>query len=517
MGSSSRRLLAELPFFTATDEELLGITSDDLLLDGFQNQKLPQDGFLSFHSLKICCSNARQMAMFLEYSMGFNEVAYRGLESDSRHIASHVVRNGDVTFELVNTLEYFNDNLAPKRSSRGGLDGLASTFRQSMESSIFELVRTIIDHHVPMSNVLELKDDVVNTIVTSKLMDIHKLNQREFLEKLIAYTDETIDDIILGNSIQKFISKHGDGVFDITLTVVNVVDSYKKAVAAGAGPLSEPCIISDEYGQLKIAKVQIPATDITHTLVENINYSGPFMPGYITNVKENYDTHNMLTQMAPVNFCRIDHCVQNYSWNQMMEHATLYSRIFGFHRFWSVDEADVATENTALKSIVMASANGKIKIPINEPSKGKKRGQIEEFYDFNGGPGVQHIALLTTDIIQAVNLLNQRGVCFNTMHAEYYDELETRLETDDIILKEDFATLRKLNILVDYDVSSRRNKKKCCNYILQIFTKPLHDRPTLFIEVIQRHHHNGFGKGTFKGLFKSIEEQQEKRGTLVDA
>ncbi|CAH2354308.1 hypothetical protein CLIB1423_15S03224 [[Candida] railenensis] len=164
----------------------------------------------------------------------------------------------------------------------------------------------------------------------------------------------------------------------------------------------------------------------------------------------------------------------------------------------------------------MASSNGNVKIPINEPGEGKKRGQIEEFYDFNEGPGIQHVAIRTKNILATVKSLYSRGIEFNTMTSSYYDDLKKRLERDGVLILEDLNELRKLNILVDYDPNSRNKKTNVCNYILQIFTKPFSDRPTLFFEVIQRRHHNGFGKGTFKGLFESIEAQQMKRGTLTD-
>lgn len=178
----------------------------------------------------------------------------------------------------------------------------------------------------------------------------------------------------------------------------------------------------------------------------------------------------------------------------------------------------MSTGATALKSVVMASANGKVKMPINEPAKGIMKGQIEEFYEFYKGPGVQHIALITRDIIALVKAMRLRGIDFNTISDAYYKNLEERLNKDSIKLFESFEELKALHILVDFDLASKylhRDGRYRCHYILQIFTKPLHDRPTLFLEIIQRHHHNGFGKGTFKGLFETIEAQQRLRGTLV--
>lgn len=508
--------LTELPFYSASYEDLLGITPDDLLLDGFQNLKYPHDGFLSFHSLKMCCSNAKQMAQFLEYSMGFKLVAYRGLENDSRTVASHVVKNGGVVFELVNTLGLLEEAPVPSNLKSFDPTPLKEKAAVKLEQDIGEFVINLVQAQTGFQERNEFTSLVEKAVGTARISSAQKKAYLKFLDELAQYTLNTADDVMLGRSIQDFVTRHGDGVFDITLIVQHLENTYERALEGGARCVSEPRLVHDEHGWVKTATINLPLTDICHTLIENINYLGPFLPGYVPVSYESQEYIERLNQMPPVHFWRIDHCVENYTWNQMMEQATLYARIFGFHKYWSVDEADVATENTSLRSIVMASSNGRIKIPINEPSKGKKRGQIEEFYDFNGGPGVQHIALLSTDIIATVTLLVQRGIGFNTMRKHYYDELRQRLKNDDIVLKENIDVLQRLNILVDYDSSSRRTKDRGCNYILQIFTKPLHDRPTLFFEVIQRHHHNGFGKGTFKGLFKSIEEQQEKRGTLVD-
>lgn len=514
---SDTSVLAELPFFSASDDELLGVAEEDLLLDGFQNQKFPRDGFVSFHSLKICCSNAKQMARFLELTMGFKQVAYRGLENDSRFIASHVVSNGDVVFELVNTLGFAEDVSAPPTVENPHLDPIRDEAVHDFNAVISDFVHKVVEVHVGENEFSDFSKAIEEAVGASRVKRSQIKYYSELLNDIALGTLATIHDMIVQKIIQFFVSKHGDGVFDISLWVQDVDLIYQKAVSEGAVAIFKPRILNDENGLLKLATVRLPSTDMCHTLIENIDYSGPFIPGYVGHIEEESAEYTeQLSQLPAVNLCRIDHCVQNYTWNQMMDMARLYTRIFGLHKYWSVDETDVSTENTALRSIVMASSNGRIKIPINEPFKGKKRGQIEEFYDFNGGPGVQHVALLTTNIISTVGLLIQRGITFNTMKDEYYEELRERLHNDDIVLKEDLSELQRLNILVDYDSSSRRKKDKGCNYILQIFTKPLHDRPTLFIEIIQRHHHNGFGKGTFKGLFKSIEEQQEKRGTLID-
>lgn len=273
-----------------------------------------------------------------------------------------------------------------------------------------------------------------------------------------------------------------------------------------------PTIEQDENGAVKIAVIGVPGNDISHTLVQKLSYKGKYLPHYAHSLRE---CPNLQRE---VQLQEIDHCVQNFSWNEMMPNAKFYASALGLHKFWSVDDKDVSTGNTALRSVVMSSANGKVKIPINEPARAKLRGQIEEFYEYFGGPGVQHLALLTRDILRTVRALRASGLKFNQIQPSYYVELARRLARDNIEMKEDFDQIRQGHILVDYDPATKYKKpngKYGCNYILQIFTEPLHDRPTVFLEIIQRYHHNGFGKGTFKGLFESIELEQKKRGTLI--
>jgi 4-hydroxyphenylpyruvate dioxygenase len=208
-----------------------------------------------------------------------------------------------------------------------------------------------------------------------------------------------------------------------------------------------------------------------------------------------------------VPLARIDHCVGNQSWNEMVSACAFYEQCLSFHRFWSVDDAQISTEFSALNSIVMASPNNLVKMPINEPAPGKKKSQIEEYVTFNSGAGVQHIALLTRDIIASVSALRARGVEFINVPPTYYDTMRQRLKTEkrNWELAEDFATLQRLNILIDYDEGG---------YLLQLFTKPLMDRPTVFIEIIQRNEFEGFGAGNFKSLFEAIEREQAERGNL---
>ncbi|EGW33097.1 4-hydroxyphenylpyruvate dioxygenase [Spathaspora passalidarum NRRL Y-27907] len=463
------------------------------------------------------------MSKYLQLSMGFTEIAYRGLENDSRLVGSHVVRNGGVIFEIVNTLEtveddnvlkfpYFQHDLA-KFQEINKQDHL-DKFKVTTSDLIFDFVNNRIESFANSSRSFKLGRNIYNKISASRSL---QNTMNEFILNTINSSETIYNDIMECTLIQKFLKKHGEGVMDISFQVVDVDYIFNRAIQAGAGIIRLPKVLHDNNGKVKLATISIPNTDIQHTLVQLIDYTGPFLPGYFNPVMDfSTSFQYQLGLLPPVNLECLDHCVENYASNQMIPQVKFYAEIFGFHKFWSVDESDISTENTSLRSTVMASSNGRIKMPINEPGQSKMKSQIQEFNDFNGGPGVQHIALKTNDIIGTVSALIKRGIEFNVAAKNYYPTLERRLNNDDISLYEDFQELKKYNILVDYDYSTRNNKSKRCNYLLQIFTKPLHDRPTLFIEIIQRHHHNGFGRGTFKGLFESIEEQQKIRGTFVE-
>lgn len=242
--------------------------------------------------------------------------------------------------------------------------------------------------------------------------------------------------------------------------------------------------------------------DTVHTFVQRNSYHGIFLPNYVPVAEK--DPLESLLPPTKLNF--IDHCVGNQPDLQMISACELYERQLGFHRFWSVDDEQIHTEYSALRSIVMADWDERVKMPINEPAIGKKKSQIQEFVEYYGGAGVQHIALNTTDIIGAIQNLRDRGAEFLTIPGTYYTRLREKLEAQSsITVTESLDELERLHILVDYDEKG---------YLLQIFTKPVEDRPTLFLEVIQRHNHQGFGAGNFKSLFESIEMEQEKRGNL---
>lgn len=298
------------------------------------------------------------------------------------------------------------------------------------------------------------------------------------------------------------LEKHGDAVKDVAFEVDNVQGVYYKAVEEGAIAVQGPQVHKDvEHGSVTTAVI-CTYGDTTHTLISRNNYTGPFLPGYRT-----YNKHVPSVPQPDVPLARIDHCVGNQDWNEMVSACAFYEQCLSFHRFWSVDDSQICTEFSALSSIVMASPNNIVKMPINEPAPGKKKSQIEEYVIFNSGPGVQHIALLTPDIITSVSALRARGVEFINVPSTYYDTMRQRLKTEkrNWELKEEFETLERLNILIDYDEGG---------YLLQLFTKPLMDRPTVFIEIIQRNEFDGFGAGNFKSLFEAIEREQAERGNL---
>ncbi|KAF7721164.1 hypothetical protein EC973_005146, partial [Apophysomyces ossiformis] len=377
--------------------------------------------YSGFDHLKFTVTNAKQAASFYTTRLGFKHVAYRGLETGSRHVATHVVRQGEATF-------------------------------------VFES---------------PIQPDVMPEMTAE-------------------------------------IARRGDGVKDIAFTVKDCRTVYEKAIARGAKSIEAPHEISDENGVVVLATLATYG-DVTHTLVERKNYKGIFLPGFqdsATALRYNDPLESILPHVP---LAYIDHVVGNQPDDMMNPVADFYEKAFDFHRFWSVDDKQVHTEYSALRSVVMADPAERIKVPINEPALGKKKSQIQEFVDFYGGAGVQHIAINTPDIITAITNLRQRGCDFLTIPDKYYDKLRAALavhnKTSKNPITEDLDVLQKLKIMVDYDENG---------YLLQIFTRPLEDRPTVFVEIIQRNNHNGFGAGNFKSLFESLEIEQDIRGNLTD-
>jgi len=297
--------------------------------------------------------------------------------------------------------------------------------------------------------------------------------------------------------VGEHVKKHGDGVKVVALWVDDARKSYEETTKRGAKSYQEPIVTKDEHGEVVTAGIYTYGETV-HMFVERKNYTGKFMPGFVK-WESDYNP-------TPVGLKFIDHMVGNVGWGEMNTWVKWYEDVMGFVNFLSFDDKQIHTEYSALMSKVMSNGNGRIKFPINEPAEGKKRSQIEEYLDFYEGSGVQHIAVATDDIIKTVSELRARGIEFLPPPPQaYYDEIPGRLGEHMKIMKEDIKELQKLSILVDADEEG---------YLLQIFTKPIEDRPTLFFEIIQRMGAKGFGAGNFKALFESIEREQALRGTL---
>lgn len=368
--------------------------------------------FHGFDHVVFWVGNAKQAAAYYTSRLGFDYLAYRGLETGERFVASHVVRRNKTIFE-------FQSSYDPKDCSG-------------------------IGEHVKV---------------------------------------------------------HGDGVRDIAFAVEDCALTFNTAKARGAKVVRELETLSDDHGVVIRASVRT-YNETVHTFIERKNYTGLFLPGYKAHhLKEIFNEDR-----PPVEFDFIDHVVGNQDVGDMEPTAQWYEKMLDFHRFWSVDDKIMHTEYSALNSIVIADFDEVIKMPLNEPAKGLRKSQIQEYVDYYNGAGVQHIALNTKNIIATVVELRKRGVEFLEVPKSYYDNLRSVLPKLQIDVTEDIDTLEKLKILIDYDDKG---------YLLQLFTKPVEDRPTLFFEFIQRKNHWGFGAGNFKSLFKAIEDEQAKRGNLV--
>ncbi|XP_076024918.1 4-hydroxyphenylpyruvate dioxygenase [Genypterus blacodes] len=377
-----------------------------------KGEKPVRGRFLKFHHLTFWVGNAKQAASYYCDKMGFKHFAYKGLETGSREVASHVIRQDKIMFVFETALNPGNEEMG------------------------------------------------------------------------------------------QHVMKHGDGVRDVAFQVEDCDFLIKTARERGAVIIKEPWVEQDSHGRVKYAVVQTYG-DTTHTFIEYLGpYKGLFLPGY----KEPMFRDPMLATLLPGGLSFIDHIVGNQPDDEMVPVSDWYQHCLQFHRFWSIDDKQIHTEYSSLRSIVMTNYEETIKMPINEPAAGKKKSQIQEYVDYNGGPGVQHIALNTPNIIQSVVNLRARGMEFLSAPDSYYDNLRQNLKTAKIKVKEDLDRLQELKILVDFDDKG---------YLLQIFTKPVQDRPTLFLEVIQRNNHFGFGAGNFKSLFEAIEKDQDARGNLT--
>ncbi|XP_076010336.1 4-hydroxyphenylpyruvate dioxygenase [Genypterus blacodes] len=376
-----------------------------------KGEKHVQGRFLCFDHLTFWVGNAKQAAAYYCNKLGFEPLAYKGLETGSRDVVSHAVKQGKIVY-------VFSSALNPGNKEMGA-------------------------HLV----------------------------------------------------------KHGDGVKDIAFTVEDCDFLVQKARERGAIIVKEPHTLEDKYGRVRLAMLQTYG-DTTHTFVERAGYNGLFLPGFLPTTS--HDPSLAKLPSGKLNF--IDHVVGNQSDEEMVPVVEWYQRNLLFHRFWSVDDKQLQTEFSALRSIVVANYEETVKMPINEPAMGKRKSQIQEYVEYYGGPGVQHIAMNTSDIITAIRNLKERGMEFMCVPDSYYNQLREKLTHSKVKITEDLDVLQELKILVDYDDNG---------YLLQIFTKPVQDRPTVFLEVIQRHNYQGFGAGNFKSLFEAIEVEQKARGNLT--
>ncbi len=295
-----------------------------------------------------------------------------------------------------------------------------------------------------------------------------------------------------GSEIAAHVHKHGDGVKVLALWVDDARKSFYETTSRGATVEQEPRQLEDEFGEVITSSIRTYGETV-HTFVERKNYRGPFLPGY--KPWKSTDT------VVPTGLKYVDHCVGNVELGRMNEWVRFYEEVMGFKLLITFDDKDISTEYSALMSKVVSNGNGYIKFPINEPAEGKKKSQIEEYLEFYDGAGVQHIAIATDDIIFTVSELRRRGMEFLRVPDTYYEDVLDRVGS----IKEDLKDLQKQNILIDRDEEG---------YLLQIFSKPVQDRPTLFFEIIERHGAKSFGKGNFKALFESIEREQALRGNL---
>ena len=296
-----------------------------------------------------------------------------------------------------------------------------------------------------------------------------------------------------GSEMADHIYKHGDGVKVLALLVDDATNAWQQTTKRGAVSYLQPKHLTDEHGEVVLSGIHTYG-DTVHLFVERKNYKGIFLPGY-------QEWGNKFFSTPSTGLQYVDHCVGNVGWNGMNKWVKFYEDVMGFRNILTFDDNDISTEYSALMSKVMSNGNGYVKFPINEPAEGKKKSQVEEYLEFYHGEGVQHVAIATSNIIETVGELQKRGIEFLRVPGNYYDTLLDRVGKID----EDLKPLRELGILVDRDNEG---------YLLQIFTKPLQDRPTLFFEIIQRKGAKSFGKGNFKALFEAIEREQEKRGNL---
>lgn len=447
--------------------------------------------FLGFDHVRFYVSNAKQSAEWMCMRFGFDLVAFKGMENGCKDgTQCHVVKNNNVCFVFQCALSDGEQNVmnadvnASNRDDDGSIAGTAND--DQLKSLSFGMPLVENESQTPSTHTKNPSLDA--TMQSTLLLDS------------TGETAKTLQNLNkLPRAISKHVAKHGDGVKDVAFRVRDAKSTFDMAIAKGAIPVQYPETQSDEFGSVVLASVQTYG-DTIHTFVERTKYHGPFLPDYRA-VKKPPSKWN---ENKP-DLVFIDHVVGNQGEKQMIPIADWYRDKLGFHRFWSVDDSQIHSEYSSLRSIVMADESLRIKMPINEPAGGLRKSQIQEFVDFYAGPGVQHIALNTPNCVDSVEKLKSRGVEFLEIPDSYYDTLQERLTKARIDVKQDIRKLRELNILVDFDQRG---------FLLQIFTKPLGDRPTVFLEIIQRAGNDGFGAGNFKALFEAIEREQMLRGNL---
>lgn len=397
--------------FSISDVTTFPLTTKLLNLSTSSEEEVMSNGkLIHFHHITFWVGNAKQAAAYYCNHFGFEPFAYKGLETGSRDVVSHVVKQNDILFVFSSPLNPGNEQMS------------------------------------------------------------------------------------------RHMSDHGDGVKDIAFSVQDLDSVVAAARNRGAVILRDIWEEEDEAGSVRYATIQTFG-DTCHTMVEKRGYEGLFLPGF----KQPIVTNRLLPTLPLTGLLVIDHCVWNQPDGEMEGATQWYERTLSMKRFWSVDDTQIHTKYSSLRSIVVTNEEETIKMPINEPASGLRKSQIQEFIDYYGGAGIQHIALRTEDIISSVSCLRDRGLEFLSVPDSYYDQLKEKLQKSRVRIAEDMHELQKLKILIDYDDNG---------YLLQIFTKPMQDRPTLFLEVIQRHNHSGFGAGNFKALFEAIEAEQQQRGNL---
>jgi len=385
--------------------------------------------------------------------LGFERVAYRGLETGHRNMVSHVVRQGKIVF-------VFSSPLTPVAESEPVYGERSLPTRVAPRPAARALPRPR-----------------------------HRRSRHRIAPPA-------------GQTMSEHLAVHGDGVKDVAFAVSDCRAIFESAKGRGAKVIAEPHEEEDADGKVIMATVATYG-DTVHTFVQRVGYTGAFLPNY----KAITEADPLAGVTAPIGLDFVDHVVGNMVDGGMEPSVSWYEKMLQFHRFWSVDDKQIHTEYSSLRSIVVADYDEVVKMPINEPAAGKRKSQIQEYVEYYGGNGVQHIALNTRDIISAITNLRARGVKFLKVPTSYYDSLDARLAAAGMKVAEDMATIRALNILVDFDEHG---------YLLQLFTANVLDRPTVFLEVIQREGNSGFGAGNFKSLFEAIEREQAARGNLTN-